>query len=408
MRKFYHVFSFYFRESFLSKKSLITSGILFLIVFGIFAFNHFTSAKDKNKDKDKVAIVIDSSTYKVKEDELQKILPSAQIQVAEKSQLEKLRKQVEKEDLNGLFYVTEKNGVPEITYMYNGFPSQEMSAIIANYFKQQYTQIILLENKISSDVAQQLQTDISVKEEAIKDRSASFGIAYIFIFVLYMFIMAFGNTIAMNIASEKSSRVMEVMLSKVKPLQMMYAKILAVVSTALLQIAILACGFFVPVLIGWIKWEDATLFGMPIDFAKLDAKVISLFIVFFITGYLLYAMMYAAAGAVVSKTEDLQSVSFPVAILIMAAFFISIKSLTDPNSTIVVIGSYIPFFTPMVTFSRVVAGEAGALEISITLSLLLVTIFLLNFITSRIYVNGVMNYSDKVKFKDLAKFIRRY
>lgn len=408
MRKFYHVFSFYFRESFLSKKSLITSGILFLIVFGIFAFNHFTSAKDKNKDKDKVAIVIDSSTYKVREDELQKILPSAQIQVAEKSQLEKLRKQVEKEDLNGLFYVTEKNGVPEITYMYNGFPSQEMSAIISNYFKQQYTQIVLLKNKISSDVAQQLQTDISVKEEAIKDRSASFGIAYIFIFVLYMFIMAFGNTIAMNIASEKSSRVMEVMLSKVKPLQMMYAKILAVVSTALLQIAILACGFFVPVLIGWIKWEDATLFGMPIDFAKLDAKVISLFIVFFITGYLLYAMMYAAAGAVVSKTEDLQSVSFPVAILIMAAFFISIKSLTDPNSTIVVIGSYIPFFTPMVTFSRVVAGEAGALEISITLSLLLVTIFLLNFITSRIYVNGVMNYSDKVKFKDLAKFIRRY
>ncbi|PHA00774.1 sodium export permease [Bacillus pseudomycoides] len=408
MRKFYHVFSFYFRESFLSKKSLITSGILFLVVFGIFAFNHFTSAKDKNEDKDKVAIVIDSSTYKVKEDELQKILPSTQIQVAEKSQLEKLRKQVEKEDLNGLFYVTEKNGVPEITYMYNGFPSQEMSAIIANYFKQQYTQTVLLKNKISSDVAQQLQTDISVKEEAIKDRSASFGIAYIFIFVLYMFIMAFGNTIAMNIASEKSSRVMEVMLPKVKPLQMMYAKILAVVTTALLQIAILACGFLVPVLIGWIKWEDATLFGMPIDFAKLDAKVISLFIVFFITGYLLYAMMYAAAGAVVSKTEDLQSVSFPVAILIMAAFFISIKSLSDPNSTIVVIGSYIPFFTPMVTFSRVVAGEAGTLEISITLSLLLVTIFLLNFITSRIYVNGVMNYSDKVKFKDLAKFIRRY
>ncbi|MFD0768230.1 ABC transporter permease [Bacillus sp. CGMCC 1.60114] len=408
MRKFYHVFSFYFRESFLSKKSLITSGILFLVVFGIFAFNHFTSAKDKNKDKDKVAIVIDSSTYKVKEDELQKILPSAQIQVAEKSQLEKLRKQVEKEDLNGLFYVTEKNGVPEITYMYNGFPSQEMSAIIANYLKQQYTQVVLLKNKIPSDVAQQLQTNISVKEEAIKDRSASFGIAYIFIFVLYMFIMAFGNTIAMNIASEKSSRVMEVMLPKVKPLQMMYAKILAVVTTALLQIAILACGFLIPVLIGWMKWEDATLFGMPIDFAKLDAKVISLFIVFFITGYLLYAMMYAAAGAVVSKTEDLQSVSFPVAILIMAAFFISIKSLTDPNSTIVVISSYVPFFTPMVTFSRVVAGEAGTLEISITLSLLLVTIFLLNFITSRIYVNGVMNYSDKVKFKDLAKFIRRY
>ncbi|MBJ7968307.1 ABC transporter permease, partial [Bacillus cereus] len=80
--------------------------------------------------------------------------------------------------------------------------------------------------------------EITVKQEAIKDRSSSFGIAYFVTFALYMFIVAFGTTIAMNIASEKASRVMEVMLPKVKPLTMMYAKILAVVSTALLQLVI--------------------------------------------------------------------------------------------------------------------------------------------------------------------------
>ena len=108
-----------------------------------------------------------------------------------------------------------------------------------------------------------------------------------------MFIVAFGNTIAMNIASEKASRVMEVMLPKVKPLTMMYAKILAVVSTALLQLVILACGYLIPYLLGWVDLESASLFGIPIDFTKLDAKVISMFLVYFITGYLLYAMMYA-------------------------------------------------------------------------------------------------------------------
>ena len=82
-----------------------------------------------------------------------------------------------------------------------------------------------------------------MKQEAIKDRSCFLGIAYFFTFALYMFIIMFGNTIAMNIASEKASRVMEVMIPKVKPLTMMYAKILAVVSTALLQLAILACGY---------------------------------------------------------------------------------------------------------------------------------------------------------------------
>ncbi|MFB6727518.1 ABC transporter permease [Bacillus mobilis] len=407
MRKFSHVFSFYFRESFLSKRSLITSAILFLIVFGIFAFNHFTSSNDKNKDKDKIAVVVESSTYKMQKEELNKLLPSAKLTIGSKEDFNKLHKQVEEGELDGLFRVTEKNGVPEVTYMFNGFPSETTSTIMASYLKAQYTAVTIATHNVSPEIAQQLQAEISVKQEAIKDRSASFGIAYFFTFALYMFIVMFGSTIAMNIASEKASRVMEVMIPKVKPLTMMYAKILAVVSTALLQLVILACGYLVPWLLGWVDLENGSLFGLPIDFTKLDAQVIGMFLIYFVTGYFLYAMMYAAAGAVVSKTEDLQGVMIPVSILIMAALFISLKSLGDPNSTIVVVSSYVPFFTPMVTFSRFVAGETGMLEITITLLVLLATIGILSAVTSRIYVNGVMNYSDKVKFKDLAKFIKR-
>ncbi len=406
MRKFSHVFSFYFREAFLSKKSLIMSAILFLIVFGIFAFNHLTSNNDKNKDKDKIAVVSESSTYKIQKEELTKLLPSAKLTIGSKEDFNKLHKQVEEGELDGLFRVTEKNGVPEITYVFNGFASETTSTIIGSYLKGQYMAVTVAKHNVSPEIAQQLQTDISVKQEAIKDRSASAGIAYFFIFALYMFIVAFGSTIAMNIASEKASRVMEVMIPKVKPLTMMYAKILAVVSTALLQLIILACGYLVPYLLGWIDLENGSLFGV-IDVTKLDAKIIGMFLIYFVTGYFLYAMMYAAAGAVVSKTEDLQGVMLPISILIIAAFFISLKSLGDPNSTIVVISSYVPFFTPMVTFSRFVAGETGMLEIMITLAGLLATIGILSAVTSRIYVNGVMNYSDKVKFKDLAKFIKR-
>ncbi|KAA0761986.1 MULTISPECIES: ABC transporter permease [Bacillus] len=406
MRKFSHVFSFYFREAFLSKKSLIMSAILFLIVFGIFAFNHFTSSNDKNKDKDKIAVVTESSTYKIQKEELTKLLPSAKLTIGSKEDFNKLHKQVEEGELDGLFRVTEKNGVPEVTYMFNGFASETNSTIIASYLKGKYMAVTVAKHNVSPEIAQQLQTEISVKQEAIKDRSASAGIAYFFIFALYMFIVAFGSTIAMNIASEKASRVMEVMIPKVKPLTMMYAKILAVVSTALLQLVILACGYLVPYLLGWVDLENGSLFGI-IDVTKLDAKIIGMFLIYFVTGYFLYAMMYAAAGAVVSKTEDLQGVMLPISILIIAAFFISLKSLGDPNSTIVVISSYVPFFTPMVTFSRFVAGETGMLEIMITLAGLLATIGILSAVTSRIYVNGVMNYSDKVKFKDLAKFIKR-
>lgn len=161
MRKFSHVFSFYFKEAFLSKKSLITSAILFLVVFGIFAFNHFTSGDDKNKDKDKIAVVVESSTYKVQKEELNKLLPSAKITVGSKGDFDKLHKQVEEGDLDGLFHVTEKDGAPAVTYMYNGFPSQATSAIMAGYLKQQYTLVtiakIMFHQKLRSNYRQKFK-----------------------------------------------------------------------------------------------------------------------------------------------------------------------------------------------------------------------------------------------------------
>ncbi|MEY8348728.1 ABC transporter permease [Bacillus cereus] len=407
MRKFSHVFSFYFRESFLSKKTLITSGILFLILFGVFAFNHFTSDGEGSKDKDKIAIVVETPTYKVQEDELNKLLLSAKVKLGTKEEYEKLHKQVEEGDLDALFHITEKNGVPEVKYIYSGFPSEAESTVITKYLKQQYTQITITNNNVSPDVAQQLQVEIPLKEEAIKDRASIFGIGYLFTFILYMFILMYGNAIGTSIASEKASRVMEVMIPKVKPIILMYAKVLATIATALAQLLIAACGFFIPYAIGWVDFDNSGMFGLFLNFEALNPFVISMFLIYFVTGYLLYAMLYAAVGAVVSKTEDLQTVATPIIFLAMGALFISIQALTDPNSTLVLISSYIPFFTPMVTFSRIVAGEAGAIEISTTLAILVVTIVIINWIASRIYVNGVMNYSDKVKFKDLAKFMKR-
>ncbi|HDR7736273.1 ABC transporter permease [Bacillus cereus] len=406
MRKFSYVFSFYFRESFLSKRSLITSSILFLVVFGVFALNHFTYGKDT--DKEKLSIIADSSMFEVNEKALNNSLPSATIKIVEKDSLSKLRKQVEDGEIDGLFHIKDSNGNPELIYLYKNEPNQKSLMAITNYFQQQYTNLIVNKNNVSSEIAMQLQSKVSVKAEAVKDRSSAFGIGYIFIFILYAFMAAFGNVIAMNIASEKSSRVMEVMLSKVKPLNMMYAKILAVVTTALLQITILACGIIVPYLMGWIDVNNPSVLGLHLEFSKLDTLIISMFIIYFILGYLLYALMYAAAGALVSKIEDLQSTAMPVMIFIVSSFIIGMKSLADPTGTISVYSSYIPFFSPMVTYARIVMGEAGSLEIGITLAILVLTIIVLNFITSRIYTNGVMNYSDKLKLKDISKFLKKY
>lgn len=143
------------------------SAILFLIVFGIFAFNHLTSNNDKNKDKDKIAVVSESSTYKIQKEELTKLLPSDKLTIGSKEDFNKLHKQVEEGELDGLFRVTEKNGV-QSTYMFNGFASETTSTIIGSYLKGQYMAVTVAKHNVSPEIAQQLQTDISVKQEAIK------------------------------------------------------------------------------------------------------------------------------------------------------------------------------------------------------------------------------------------------
>ncbi len=110
-------------------------------MFGLFAFNHFTADNDKGKDK--FAVVTESDTYKVQESDITKLLPSAKVTVENKDKFNKLRKQVEDGDLDGLFRITEKNGIPEVTYMYSGFPSQSTATLMASYLKEQYTAVMI-------------------------------------------------------------------------------------------------------------------------------------------------------------------------------------------------------------------------------------------------------------------------
>ena len=123
-----------------------------------------------------------------------------------------------------------------------------------------------MKNNVSAEVAKQLQMEIPLKQEAVKDHASSFGIGYVFSFALYMFIVIFGAAIGTTVASEKSSRVMELMLPKVKPLTMLHAKILAIVSSALLLLVIASFGFLVPNLLGWVDLDNASLIGLTLDF----------------------------------------------------------------------------------------------------------------------------------------------
>jgi ABC-2 type transport system permease protein len=404
MEKFSKVFLFHLKEGFRSKAVIITAAILFFGILAILGFGKLT--KDDDKDS-KIAVISASQKYSIEEKELVKSLDYVKFVTKEEQDFDQLKKQVEKGDLDGILQVEEKDPKPVLTYTYKTFPDNELVAVVSQHVQQKYLNATIAENKIHPETAAKLLTAVEVKQNVLKDAMKTAGIVYVFVFLIYMLIVIFGQSIAMNVAAEKSSRVMEIMIPKVRPIYMMYGKIFSMLVLGLFQIAVILAAYGIGYLAGWIDKDNFSIFGMLVDLSELTPAVMVAFVVYFILGYILYAMLYAAVGSIVSRTEDISAVAMPVTGLIIAALFIGIKSMTDPNGTLVMVSSYIPFFSPIITFSRIVAGEAGILEVIITIALLLGAIAVLNIFASRIYVNGVMNYSEKVNWKDFIRFAKK-
>lgn len=404
MKKFSAIYKFHLKENLTSRAYKISTAIIFIAILAFFAYSNWANNADSgNKDR---LTVINESASPLNLADINKQLKETVLNAADQSKEKKLRKQVEKGDLDGILLIKDQNGVPALTYIYKNLPNNEAVPTVTQTLQQSYINETITKNKISEGTAASLLATVQSKEEVLKDTSATFGIVYVFVFFMYLFIMSFGQMIATAIAAEKASRVMEIMIPKVKPILMMYAKITAILTGAFVQIIIIAAAGFIASLLGWLDKDQLSIFGAGIDLSNLTPLVITAFVVYFVLGYLLYAMLYAAVGSMVSRTEDLGSSMFPVIMLIMGAFFIGMRSLFDPSSTFVVVSSYIPFFSPIVTFSRIVAGEAGAGEVAITIGILLVTLWIINRIAGRIYVHGVMHYGGKIKLKDMIQLAK--
>lgn len=408
MNKFKTVFLFHLLEGLLAKATIIMSVILFVLVVGLLGLQHsFSNSEKKNEEKDKISIINKSSSYPINSDSLNKTLKTATLEQVNQTQVSEMRKQVEDEEIDGLIVILENNGLPVINYTYKKFSNSELLAVINGMMQQNYLTKTSQDLKLSTEAANKLLQKVEVNEEVLKDPMATFGIAYFFGFLLYLFLLIYGNSIATGVVAEKSSRVMEVLLPKVSPIITLYGRVIAVFLVACAQLLVIGLGFLFAYTLGWVNLDTLSFFGTKIDLSELGFTTIIAFITYFLLGYFIYGLLYAAIGSVVSRTEELQMVLMPLTMLIVAAFFISINALMNPNGTFVQVSSYIPFFAPLVAFSRFVAGEMNFIEISASILILILTIVVLTRIASRIYVNGVMYYSDKVKWKDVVRLLKK-
>lgn len=234
-----------------------------------------------------------------------------------------------------------------------------------------------------------------------KDSANNYFYAYILIFIIYMMIIMYGQLIAMGITAEKSNRAIEVLVTSTNTNNLIFGKVIAGAIASIAQVGIIMSSTFIAYKANSEVWN-----GMLDNVFKMPPELIATFAIFGILGYLFYSFIYGALGALVSKTEDIGTSVGPITMIFVIVFFISIFGLTNGDSVILKICSYIPFASPMTMIVRVATGAVTSAEFVISALILIGSTVLAGMGGAKIYRMATLMYGNPIKLKNALKWIR--
>ncbi len=239
-----------------------------------------------------------------------------------------------------------------------------------------------------------------------KDQMNNFMLAYIICFLLYIAILLYGQLVSSSVASEKSNRSMELLITSTRTESLIFGKVLAASVAGFVQLFAIVGSMFVFYTLNAEVWSDSAF--MTAAFSG-SLPVMLWGLLFFVLGFFLYAFLYGACGSLVSRMEDLNNAVMPVTFLFVFAFMVPVMSLTtgNVNSPLMVVCSFIPFTAPLAMFGRIAIGEVQTVEILISLVLLLISIYGVGLFSSATYRLGVLMYGQPPKPKALLRALRR-
>ncbi len=293
------------------------------------------------------------------------------------------------------------------TYYVNNLSMYDANMQTANSVLQEvYRVTAMVQGGMSPEQAEKiLSAQIQCNAVTLgKDQMQNFFYTYIMIFALYMVILLYGQMVATNVAIEKSSRAMEVLITSAKPTSMMFGKVIASCLAGLMQLIAVFGTALVFYNVNKSAWGDNiiidSIFNIPVS-------LFAYMLLFFILGFLIYAFLYGAIGSTASKLEDINTSVLPITFLFIIAFIVVMASMGSGNidNTIMKVCSFIPFTSPMAMFTRICMSTVPWYEILISVAILIGSTIGVGFIAAKIYRVGVLLYGTSPKLGNIIKSV---
>ena len=238
-----------------------------------------------------------------------------------------------------------------------------------------------------------------------EDVGGTFAMAYVLVLLIYMTLIFYGSIILRGVIEEKSNRVVEIVLSSLKPFELMMGKILGIGAVGLTQYTVWALIGFVMSQYGMSMVTSLVPAASGIKFA-IPPYIFFYFVVFFILGYFLYGTLYAAVASTVNNEKEAQQMLMPITMFLVLPILLMTMVIKNPSGSTSVILSLIPFFAPIIMFMRICVLMPPAWQVALSIGLLGLTVVAMVWLAAKIYRIGILMYGKKPSLPEIVKWIK--
>ena len=407
MRDLWTVTEFTMKEM-LRRKSFIISTliILVIIIVGINIPNILKLFTDSSETGERLLIVDSSNVFEGNLSSLEQMNTGYEVQISnENISFDDIKSRIENKEIDDAIIVEQTDNNIKIRYivesstMMAGVPENIISAINTIYSNVQINKLQLTPEQIGS-----ITPNFEYSLEQTEEQEVQGNVLAIMLLSIVLFYAIYfcAYQVSSSITTEKTSKIMETLVTSTSPKTIVLGKTVGIGIVGLLQVCLLVA---VALITAYTCLEPGTLDSI-LDMSNFTPYLAIITIIYFILGYVAYALMYALTGSTVSKPEDIQSANGPVAIIAVIGFYLSYFTMMNPTSDLNVFASMLPISSPFCMPFRIMMGLASTTDVVISILILLVTIFIIAKVAIKIYSNAILNYGTKMSFADLIKVYR--
>jgi ABC-2 type transport system permease protein len=409
MNSFWTIFLQNYKSKVKSKSYFAITIIVSMLIIGLMNFDKIYNLFAGNEDDQVVVVTEKEELYSTIHQVFKNV--DSKIQVKRSTDKQKAESGVKNGDYTYAIVVEELNNKQlKATYITETDVNQQDVSKVQTILSQIQSSNFAQQLNLSQDELKVLTTPVEIHTKTVSDKvkdgehTEGVGILInVFIMLNYLMILMYAAQLATDVATEKSSRVMELVVSSISPTKHLYAKLFSTLLAGITQIIIWG-------LVATVGYKTAINDSKndilnSIDLNSVAPTLVFYGILFFTLGFLLYGSLSCLFGSIITRIEESSQAVMPLMFMLLAALYIAIYGMSNPSSMVVTITSYVPFFTPIVMLVRIGFLNIPVWEIALALAILIATICMMIGLTSRVYRGGVLIYG-KGAFSNIKKAIK--